>query len=130
MQRRDFIALLGYAAAAWPLRAQAQQPDRMRRIGAPDEPENKVRIAAFLLGLRELGWTDGSNVQIVYRWSGGNPADTRKQASELAALAPDVILTTGNAGAGPMLQATRTLPIVFVIVPDPVGSGAATPPAL
>src|SRR5450631_3994309 len=125
--RREFITLLG-GAAAWPLRARAQQPDRMRRIGvltpgAADEPENKARIAAFLLGLRELGWTDGSNVQIVYRWSGGNAADTRKYASELAALAPDVILATGSAGAGPMLQATRTVPIVFAIVPDPVGSG-------
>src|SRR5450631_3946672 len=125
--RREFITLLG-GAAAWPLRARAQQPDRMRRIGvltpgAADEPENKARIAAFLLGLRELGWTDGRNVQIVYRWSGGNAADTRKYASELAALGPDVILASGSAGAGPMLQATRTVPIVFAIVPDPVGSG-------
>ena len=127
MQRREFIRLIS-GAAAWPLAARAQQPDRMRRIGvltpgAADEPENKARIAAFLLGLRELGWTDGSNVQIVYRWSGGNVADARKYASELAALAPDVILATGGAGAGPMLQATRTVPIVFAIVPDPVGSG-------
>jgi putative ABC transport system substrate-binding protein len=127
MQRREFIRLIS-GAAAWPLAARAQQPDRMRRIGvltpgAADEPENKARIAAFLLGLRELGWTDGTNVQIVYRWSGGNAADARKYASELAALAPDVILATGGAGAGPMLQATRTVPIVFAIVPDPVGSG-------
>ena len=127
MQRREFIRLIS-GAAAWPLAARAQQPDRMRRIGvltpgAADEPENKARIAAFLLGLRELGWTDGTNVQIVYRWSGGNVADARKYASELAALAPDVILATGGAGAGPMLQATRTVPIVFAIVPDPVGSG-------
>jgi putative ABC transport system substrate-binding protein len=128
MQRREFITLLGGAAAAWPLAARAQQPDRMRRIGmlvggAADDPESKARIAAFLLGLRELGWTDGRNVQIVYRWFGGNAVDTRKYASELAALAPDVILSTGSAGTGPMLRATRTVPIVFVIVPDPVGSG-------
>jgi putative ABC transport system substrate-binding protein len=127
MQRREFIRLIS-GAAAWPLAARAQQPNRMRRIGvltpgAADEPENMTRIAAFLFGLRELGWTDGSNVQIVYRWSGGNVADARKYASELAALAPDVILATGGAGAGPMLQATRTVPIVFAIVPDPVGSG-------
>jgi len=74
-------------------------------------------------GLRELGWTDGRNVQIVYRWSGGNAADTRKHASELVSLAPNVILSTGSAATGPMLQTTRTVPIVFVIVPDPVGSG-------
>src|ERR1019366_5392953 len=84
---------------------------------------NKARIAAFLLGLRELGWTDGSNVQIVYRWSGGNAAAHRRNAAELVALAPDIILATGGAGAGPMLRATRTVPIVFAIVPDPVGSG-------
>jgi ABC-type uncharacterized transport system substrate-binding protein len=129
MKRREFITLLGCAAAAWPLAARAQQGERMRRIGvlipagAADEPEFKARIAAFLLGLRDLGWTDGSNVQIVYRWPVGNAADTHKYASELAALAPDVILVAGAAGAGPMLQATRTVPIVFVIVPDPVGSG-------
>jgi putative tryptophan/tyrosine transport system substrate-binding protein len=126
MQRREFISLIG-GAAAWPLTARAQ-PDRIRRIGviipgAADDPAYKARIAAFLHGLRELGWTDGANVQIEYRWSGGNAADTRKYASELAALAPDVILATGSAGAGPMLQATRTVPIVFAIVPDPVGSG-------
>jgi ABC-type uncharacterized transport system substrate-binding protein len=128
MRRRDFMSLIGSAAAAWPLAARAQQPDRMRRIGllsagTADEPANKPRIAAFLLGLKELGWTDGRNLQIVYRWTGGNPADTRKYASELAALAPDVIVSTGSADVGPMLQATRTVPIVFVIVPDPVGSG-------
>jgi putative tryptophan/tyrosine transport system substrate-binding protein len=128
MQRREFITLLGGAVAAWPLIARAQQPDRMRRIGvltpgAADEPENKARIAAFLLGLRELGWTDGSNVQIVYRWSGGNAAAHRRNAAELVALAPDLIFASGGAAAGPLLQATRTVPIVFAIVPDPVGSG-------
>jgi len=128
MRRREFITLVGGAAAAWPLAAPAQQPGRMRRIGvlapgAADDPINKTRIAAFLQGLRELGWTESSNVQIVYRWSGANADDARKYASELAALTPDVVLTYGNAGAGAMLQATRTLPIVFAIVPDPVGSG-------
>ena len=127
MRRREFIALAGGAMmCSWP--ALAQQPGRMPRIGvlnggAADAPDNKARIAALLLGLRELGWVDGRNVQIVYRWFGGNVADTRKYASELAALVPDVILTTGSAGTGPMLRATGTIPIVFVIVPDPVGSG-------
>jgi putative tryptophan/tyrosine transport system substrate-binding protein len=126
MQRREFISLIG-GAAAWPLTARAQ-PDRIRRIGviipgAADDSAYKARIAAFLHGLRELGWTDGANVQIEYRWSGGNAADTHKYAVELAALAPDAILAVGSAGAGAMLQITRTLPIVFAIVPDPVGSG-------
>jgi putative ABC transport system substrate-binding protein len=127
MRRREFITLLG-GVAAWPLAARAQQPGRMRRIGvlAPiyaEELESKARISAFVLGLRELGWIDGSNVQIVYRWSGGNVADTRKYAAELAALAPDVILTFGSLGAGALIQATRTVPSVFAMVPDPVGSG-------
>jgi putative tryptophan/tyrosine transport system substrate-binding protein len=128
MRRREFITLLGGAAAAWPLTVRAQQGNGVRRIGvlspvAADEPENKARIAAFLLGLRELGWTDGSNVQIVYRWSGSNAAAHRRNAAELVALAPDLIFTFGGAAVGPLLQATRTVPIVFAIVPDPVGSG-------
>ena len=111
-----------------PLAVRAQQTERMRRIGVltagvADNLENKARIEAFVQGLRELGWTDGRNVQIVYRWSGGNAADTRKHASELVSLTPDVILSTGSAATGPMLETTRTVPIVFVIVPDPVGSG-------
>jgi putative tryptophan/tyrosine transport system substrate-binding protein len=125
MQRREFITLL-VGTVAWPLTARAQ-PKRMRRIGViagvAEDALSKARIAAFLQGLRELGWTDGGNMQIVYRWSGGNTADTRKYAAELAALAPDVILAFGTAGAEAMFQATRTLPIVFAIVPDPVGSG-------
>ena len=128
MRRREFIALIGSATASWPLAAGAQQAERMRRIGVltagvADNLENKARIEAFVQGLRELGWTDGRNVQIVYRWSGGNAADTRKHASELVSLTPDVILSTGSAATGPMLETTRTVPIVFVIVPDPVGSG-------
>ena len=128
MRRREFIALIGSATASWPLAAGAQQAERMRRIGVltagvADNLENKARIEAFVQGLRELGWTDDRNVQIVYRWSGGNAADTRKHASELVSLAPDIILSTGSAATGPMLETTRTVPIVFVIVPDPVGSG-------
>src|SRR4029077_114993 len=126
MQRRAFIALLA-GAAAWPLAAHAQQPDRIRRIGAfagiEEDAEGQARFAAFLQGLRQLGWTDGRNVRIDYRWGGGNADNIRKQAAELAALEPDVILAAGAAAAGPVLQATRTVPIVFVIVPDPVGAG-------
>src|SRR4029077_7336195 len=126
MQRRAFIALLA-GAAAWPLAAHAQQPDRIRRIGAfagiEEDAEGQARFAAFLQGLRQLGWTDGRNVRIDYRWGGGNADNIRKQAAELAALEPDVILAAGAAVAGPLLQATRTVPVVFVIVPDPVGAG-------
>ena len=127
MRRREFISLLG-GAAAWPLGARAQQPERMRRIGAlsgiaVDDPELQVRIAAFVEVLQQLGWTDGRNVQIDHRWGGGDPNNIRKQAAELAALAPDVILATGGSATEQLLRATRTVPIVFVIVPDPVGSG-------
>jgi putative ABC transport system substrate-binding protein len=126
MQRRALITLLA-GAAAWPLAARAQQPDRIRRIGAlagiEDDAEGQARFAAFQQGLRQLGWTDGRNLQIDYRWGGGNADNIRKHAAELAALAPDVILAAGVAAAGSLLQATRTVPIVFVIVPDPVGAG-------
>jgi putative tryptophan/tyrosine transport system substrate-binding protein len=129
MQRRDFITLVGGAAAAatWPVIAGAQQPDHIRRIGAfagiEDGAEGQARFAAFLQGLQQLGWTDGRNVRIDYRWGGGDADNIRKYAAELAALAPDVILVAGAAAVGPLLQATRTVPIVFVIVPDPVGAG-------
>ena len=126
MQRRALITLFA-GAAAWPLTAHAQQPDRIRRIGAfagiEEDAEGQARFAAFLQGLRQLGWTDGRNVRIDYRWGGGNADNIRKQAAELAALAPDVILAAGAAVVGPLLQATRTVTIVFVIVPDPVGAG-------
>ena len=123
MKRREFIRLISGTAVAWPFAVQAQQSDRMRRIGVlgADEPDNKDRVAAFVSTLRELGWTDGRNVQIVYRWGGGSAAV--KGASELATLAPDAILSVGSDGTGPMLRATRTVPVVFVIVPDPVGAG-------
>ena len=125
--RRKFIAALGGAAAAWPLAARAQQADRVRRIGVliggPDNPEDQAPYAAFVQGLQQLGWTDGRNVRFDIRWGAGNAADARKYAAELVALAPDVILSVGSASVGPLLEATRTVPIVFVIVPDPVGAG-------
>jgi len=128
LKRRAFITLLGGAAAAWPLAARAQQPERMRRIGvlmpwASDDPEGQARIGAFLQGLQQSGWTIGRNIRIDARWSGGDGEVYRRQAAEVAASAPDVILATGAAAVGPLLQATRTVPIVFVIVSDPVGAG-------
>ena len=126
MKRRDFITLFG-SAAAWPLTARAQQRERMRRIGAlmaytANDPQAQIRNAAFLQGLQQLGWIVGQSVRIDYRWSGGNIEDTRRYAAELVALAPDVILTSG-AAIEPLRRATRTVPIVFVLVPDPVGAG-------
>jgi ABC-type uncharacterized transport system substrate-binding protein len=128
VRRRNFIALLGGAAAAWPLGVRAQQAERMRRVGVltplpADHPDARARHAAFLEAFQQLGWTDGRNVRIEARWSAGDASVTRKQAAELVALGSDVIVASGSAGVGPMLQATRTVPIVFVIVPDPVGSG-------
>jgi putative ABC transport system substrate-binding protein len=127
MKRRDFITLLG-GAVAWPLAAHAQQPERMRRIGvlipyAADDPEGQARIAAFLQGLQQLGWTEGRNVRIDYRWSAGDADRARRYAAELVALAPDVILASGTSTVGPLLQATRTVPIVFPVIGDPVGAG-------
>ena len=127
MRRREFITLVG-GAAAWPIAAQAQQRERMRRIGmllplVADDPESQARMAAFLQGLQQLGWTVGRNVQIDIRWTGANDAAIRKHAAELAALAPDVIVANGSVAVGPLLQATRTVPIVFATVPDPVGAG-------
>jgi putative ABC transport system substrate-binding protein len=131
MRRREFITLLGGAAAAWPLAAQAQQPDRMRRIGvlmstAADDPESQVRVAGFLQGLQELGWTVGRNVRIDWRWSAVDHRDRYQAlAAELIALAPDVLLTTGPT-VRPMQQATRTIPIVFAGLNDPVAGGTVT----
>ena len=127
MRRRDFITLIGGAAAASPLGARAQQADRVRRIGVltggtADNPAQQARLAAFQQVLQQLGWTDGSNLRIDYRWGAGNADNVRKYAVELAALAPDVILAAGGT-VEQLLQATRTVPIVFVNVPDPVGSG-------
>jgi ABC-type uncharacterized transport system substrate-binding protein len=128
MRRREFITLLGGAAVAWPLAARAQQREQMRRIGAlmnlaENDPEGQARNAAFLQGLQQLGWTDGRNVRIEYRWTLGDADRIRKYAAELVALEPDVILASGSSHAGPLLQASRTVPIVFVTVPDPVGAG-------
>jgi putative tryptophan/tyrosine transport system substrate-binding protein len=128
VKRRAFITLLGGAAAAWPLAARAQHREKMRRIGAlmpyaANDPQVQIRNAAFLQGLQQLGWTVGHNVEIEYRWSGGNIDDTRKYAAELVALALDVIFAPGSAAVGPLLQTSRTVPIVFALIPDPVGSG-------
>jgi putative ABC transport system substrate-binding protein len=127
VKRRDFIALLG-GAAAWPIAARAQQRELLRRVAflepiAKDTPSAQARYTAFLEAFEQLGWTDGRNVQIVARWSSGNDVETRKYADELVALGPDVILAGGGTVTELMLKATRTIPIVFVIVPDPVGSG-------
>jgi ABC-type uncharacterized transport system substrate-binding protein len=127
LKRREFITLLG-GAVAWPLSARGQQSDRVRRIGvlhtpAADDPDGQARNVAFLQGLQQLGWTDGRNVRIDLRWAAGDPELTRKYTAELVALAPDVIMASGSATVGPLLQATRAVPIVFVNVPDPVGAG-------
>ena len=129
MRRREFITLLGGAAAAtWPLAAGAQQAQRMRRIGVlmalpADDPEGQARVAAFLQGLQELGWSVGRNAIVDIRWSSGNSADIRKYATELVALTPDVILAYSSNAVASLLQVTRTVPIVFTVVADPVGAG-------
>jgi putative ABC transport system substrate-binding protein len=128
VNRRDLIALLGSTAATWPVRARAQQQERVRRIGvlmpfAVASAQYQARISAFLLGLRELGWIDGRNIQIEYRASTGSPEEIRKHATELVGLGPDVILATGVSTVGPLQQVTSAVPIVFAVVPDPVGAG-------
>jgi putative tryptophan/tyrosine transport system substrate-binding protein len=125
MQRREFITLIGGSAAAWPLMARAQQ--RMKRVGVlmtlqADDPETQARLAAFAQGLQQLGWTVGQNVRIDYRWGNGN-ADALRNASELVALGPDVILAHSSGAVTAVLQTTRTVPIVFTTVADPVGGG-------
>jgi len=127
--RRQFIFMLGSAAAvAWPLAARAQLGERIRRVGAmmllaENDPEQKAWTEAFRQGMLEAGWTDGRNVQIDYRWGASESARARRYATELVALGPDVILAPGSVSVGPLLQATRDIPIVFVHVPDPVGAG-------
>jgi putative ABC transport system substrate-binding protein len=128
MTRRDLIALLGSTAAAWPVAVRAQQRERMRRIGvllpaAADDAAFQPRIRGFLQVLQQLGWSDGSNARIDTRWAGANADGIRRHAAELAALAPDVILTSGSGAVGALQQATRTVPIVFATVADPVGAG-------
>jgi putative tryptophan/tyrosine transport system substrate-binding protein len=129
MRRREFIAGLGGAAAAWPLAVQGQESSGMRRVGvlmatAADDPEGQARISAFLDALRQLGWTDGRNVRIDIRWPADANADLlRRYAAELVALAPDVIVATGNTAMAPLRQSTQTVPIVFAVTADPVGFG-------
>src|SRR5262245_17829347 len=128
IERRKFLATLGGAAAAWPLAARAPQSDRIRRIGVlmnltADDPEASERVTAFAQGLQQLGWTAGHNVRIDYRWGAVDADRSRRFAAELVALAPDVILASGVPVVTALLQATRTVPIVFAQIVDPVGSG-------
>jgi putative ABC transport system substrate-binding protein len=127
MRRRQFIAGLG-SAATWPIVARAQQPTRMRRVGAllnlsSDDPEALSRVTAFAQGLQQLGWSDGRNVRIDFRWSAGDVERARRYATELLELAPDVIMASGDGAAIPAHQVIRTVPIVFVNVGDPITLG-------
>jgi putative ABC transport system substrate-binding protein len=128
MQRRVFLAILGSAVAAFPLTARSQQADRMRRIGvliglAANDAQGQAALAALLQAFAQLGWVDGRNVKIDYRWGGGNADEARKYAAELVGLGPEVMMATGGASVGALLQASKTIPVVFANVPDPVGSG-------
>src|SRR5258708_35404117 len=128
MRRREFITLTGGAAVAWPFTARAQQPEQMRRIGvlmnrAAGDPDGRARVAAFQHGLQQFGWTDGRNVRIDIRWGEDDADRERQYAAELVALAPDVILAAGTLGVAALHRVTRTLPLVFVGVGDPVGAG-------
>ena len=128
MRRREFISLIGGVAATWPLAARAQQAERMRRIGvlhsgAADDPHIQARNTAFLQALQQLGWTEGRNIRLDIRWAAADAERIRKYVAELVAFAPDVILATGSSTVGPLLQATRSIPIVFTLVPDPIGAG-------
>src|SRR5262249_16474374 len=127
MRRREFITVLG-GAATWPVVARGQQRDRMRRIGvltpwASDDAEAQDRGTAFTQGLQQLGWAVGENVRVDYRWGDGKVATTRKYASELVALAPDVIFAPSSAAVAPLLEVTSSVPIVFAGVADPVAAG-------
>jgi putative ABC transport system substrate-binding protein len=128
VKRREFITLLGGAAAAWPLTAQAQQRERMRSVGVltpftANDAEGQNRVTAFAQALQQLGWAVGQNIRLLYRWGDGTSGTMQKYATELVALAPDVILADSSAAVAPLLQATKTIPIVFAIVGDPVGAG-------
>jgi putative tryptophan/tyrosine transport system substrate-binding protein len=128
VRRRDFIKVVAGSAATWPLAARAEQPERMRRIGillaaTADDAEFQAWVGAFLQALALLGWTIGRNVRIDTRWATANAGEIRRHAAELATLAPDVILAHGASTVGPLLQATRTVPIVFPVAGDPVGAG-------
>src|ERR1700724_154260 len=128
MRRREFITLFGGAAVSWPLAARAQQRERMRRIGvlmhlAADDPEGQSRLAAFLQGLQEAGWAVGRNVTIDVRWAAADVESMKRFAKELVALQPDLIFTSSTPATAAMVQATRTIPVIFVLVADRVGSG-------
>ena len=129
MMRRDFIALVG-GAAGWPLAARAQQAERIRRVGillvtVADDPESTRRLAALQGELGRLGWVEGRNLRFETRWTGGDPERIQRAAAELVSLAPDLILVHGSSGMDAMQRATRTVPVVFVVVPDPIGAGYA-----
>jgi putative ABC transport system substrate-binding protein len=128
MRRRDFIKAIAGSSVAWPLVTEAQQSQKMRRLSvlmstAADDQESMARYTAFLQGLQELGWTDGRNVRIDVRWGAGDAERTRKYAAELVALAPDAIMVSGSISLGQLIKATRTVPIVFALIADPVGAG-------
>src|SRR5262245_20394605 len=128
IRRREFIALLGGAPAAWSLAARAQQGERIRRVGvliglSADDPQVRLRMDAFLQTLRQLGWIEGRNIQVDFRFGDGDNDKIRKYAEELVVLAPDVIVTPSSATMGALLHVTQTIPIVFASVPDPVGAG-------
>ena len=128
MRRREFLKILGGATAAWPSMARAQQTERVWRVGvlmpfAVNDTEAEARNVVFVQSLRQLGWTVGRDLQIDYRWPGGDAAPIRRDAAELIALAPDVLLAVGSSTTGPLQQATHTIPIVFVNLADPVGAG-------
>ena len=130
MQRRDFLGVLG-GAAAWPLVARAQQPERMRRIGvlmpfSETDAEGKLELAGFASRLQDLGWTAGRNLRIDYRWSAGNRELMQTLAKELTALQPDVLFSRSTPVTGALMKQTRTIPIVFAVVSDPVGEGFVT----
>src|SRR5215813_7592848 len=128
IRRREFITLLGSAAAAWPLGARAQQAERMRRIGvlsgfAVDDPEAQVRIAAFRQGMREHGWSEGRNLQIDYRWAGPDVGRIKAFAAELVSTSPSVIFALSSPSVAALREVTRTIPVVFAGIGDPVGQG-------
>jgi putative tryptophan/tyrosine transport system substrate-binding protein len=128
MRRREFLGVLGGAATTWPVAARAQQTERVRRIGAllgisASDPEAPPRVAAFLSGLHDLGWDDGRNIKIELRFGGSEANSMRAYAKELVSLAPDVILAQSNLALATLLQETRTIPIIFTVIGDPVGSG-------
>src|SRR5215470_5114956 len=128
MRRREVITLLGGAAAAWPLAARAQPAERVRRIGVlisgdENDPERKRRLSALTQALVDLGWTDGRNVRMDLRWGGGNANQVRALAQELVGLQPDIIVTSATPATAAVQRETRTIPIVFVSVADPVASG-------